>query len=114
MARDLTEAMAPVRADIARLDGRMQAADGRLQALDNRLDTMDGRLNVMDGRLTAMDGQLHAINASLNALKAISAQTQRIAALVSPPFCLFSCLLRKADYNLDLEPKCRRWRGIAI
>jgi chromosome segregation ATPase len=92
-ARSLTAALAPVRADIARLDGRLDNMDGRLLAMDNRLDAMDGRLNTVDGRLNAMDGRLQAIDAGLNTLKEISAQTQRIAAIVESPtvsFHLFS------------------------
>jgi len=65
LADAIMESMPPIpwtdlatKADVARIDGRLNGTDGRLDGIDGRLDGIDGRLDGIDGRLDGIENTL--------------------------------------------------------
>lgn len=65
----VSSTIAPLRADIQGINGRLDGIDGRLDGIDGRLDGIDGRLDGIDERLDRMDARMDRIDARMDRIE---------------------------------------------
>ena len=62
----VSSAMAPLRADIQEINGRLGGIDGRLDGIEGRLDRMDARMDRTDARMDRIETDVATLRADTN------------------------------------------------
>ena len=58
---EVTKELAPIKADIARLDERLQNVEGAVSALTGRIDGLDDRLRNVEVAVSALTGRMDGV-----------------------------------------------------
>jgi predicted RNase H-like nuclease (RuvC/YqgF family) len=63
------------RADLARVEGKVDKLDGKVDKLDGRVDKLDGRVDKLDGRVDKLEAKLDTLEAKVAAHRAETAKS---------------------------------------